>query len=266
MDWNAALKTVIETARAAGALLLHGREAAKVIERKSTAIDLVTEYDLAAEKLILARLQAEFPDYPVHAEESGPPEQAGDYAWYVDPLDGTVNFAHSFPVFAVSIALCRAGTPLLGVVYDPNRDETFQALAGAGAWLTQGDAGRRPLRVTQTARLLDSLLATGFAYDNHTSAQDNLAQFGAFLKRTQGIRRAGAASLDLAYVAAGRLDGYWEFKLKNWDVAAGWLLVQEAGGRVTNIQGASLQLDGSPAVVASNGRLHAAMLELLREG
>lgn len=263
MEWLSAVELTKSIARAAGELLLAGRDAAKHVNRKSSAIDLVTEYDDAAQQLILSRLRAAFPDHAFQAEESAESGPAAAYTWYVDPLDGTVNFAHAFPVFAVSIALYQADTAILGVVYDPTRDECFEALAGGGAWLSQGERRRR-LRVTQTARLLDSLLATGFPYDSHSSALDNLAQFGAFLKRSQGIRRAGAASLDLAYVAAGRLDGYWEFKLKNWDVAAGQLLVQEAGGQVTTPEGGSPQLSGTVALVASNGRIHDAMLDVLR--
>lgn len=263
MEWPTAVELTKSIARAAGELLLTGRDAAKHIARKSSAIDLVTEYDAAAEQLILSRLRAAFPDHTFQAEESAEATSDAAYTWYVDPLDGTVNYAHAFPVFAVSIALCQAGAPLLGVVYDPTRDECFEALAGNGAWLTRGGVRQR-LQVTSTARLLDSLLATGFPYDSHSSTHDNLAQFGAFVKRAQGVRRAGAASLDLAYVAAGRLDGYWEFKLKNWDVAAGWLLAQEAGGQVSDMDGAPLRLSGTVALIASNGRIHPAMLAVLR--
>lgn len=256
--------TAVEIAYAAGDLLRQSRREKKDIRRKSTTIDLVTEYDYAAERLILKRLQAAFPDHAILAEEGGIVNQTdSDFIWYVDPLDGTSNFAHGFPVFAVSLALYEKERPLVGVIYDPLRDEMFSAAAGQGARLTS-DGVSEILQVSRAATLADSLLATGFPYDRHTSSQNNLVQFSAFLKRTQGIRRAGAATLDMAYVAAGRLDGYWEFKLSSWDVAAGVLLVQEAGGKVTAIDGQPFQLTTPVSLIASNNRLHQPMLELLQ--
>jgi myo-inositol-1(or 4)-monophosphatase len=226
-------------------------------------LDLVTEYDRASESLIVGGLRAAFPDHSIVAEEgSGYATAATPYAWYVDPLDGTTNFAHGFPVFAVSIALYHQDAPVLGVVYDPTRDECFQAVVGEGAWLARSDGSAR-LAVSQEKELGASLLATGFPYDVHTSDQDNIAQTAAFLKRARGLRRAGAAALDLAYVAAGRLDGYWEYKLNSWDVAAGALLVVEAGGRVSAIGGDAFHIAPTMALVASNGAVHVAMLDVL---
>jgi myo-inositol-1(or 4)-monophosphatase len=254
----------MDLARQAGGLLAAGFSAAAVIARNSSQLDLVTEYDQAAERAIVAGLRAAFPDHALHGEEGSRYEAAASpYTWYVDPLDGTTNFAHGFPFYAVSIALYRDERPLLGVVYDPLRDECFHAVAGQGSWLESRGA-RLPLRASREGELPNSLLATGFPYDVHTSDLDNIAQTAAFLKRARGLRRAGAAALDLAYVAAGRLDGYWEFKLNSWDVAAGALLVQEAGGQVSLIDGRPFAISPRLGLVASNDRIHSAMLEVLR--
>ncbi len=262
MNLENILNQTIEIAREAGALLRQGYGEKKEISHKSTAVDWVTQYDTAAERIILARLQAAFPDHRIVAEESGQNQKQSEFVWYVDPLDGTTNFAHGFPVFCVSIALYQGATPLVGVVYDPLRDECFSAAHSAGAFLHSNGQTNR-LQVSATAELINSLLATGFPYDRHTSEQDNLAQTRAFLKRAQGIRRAGAAALDMAYVAAGRLDGYWEYKLNAWDVAAGVLLVQEAGGQVTEMDGRSLTIAPRLALIASNGRIHPQMLQII---
>jgi myo-inositol-1(or 4)-monophosphatase len=187
---------------------------------------------------------------------------SGRYTWYIDPLDGTTNFAHGFPVYAVSLALYEGKLPLVGVIYDPTRDECFSAAAGEGAWLAS--AGRTAaIRVSRQTELGDSLLATGFPYDVHSSAINNIAETAAFLKRARGLRRAGAAALDLAYVAAGRLDGYWEYKLNSWDAAAGVLLILEAGGQVTLIDGRPFQLTPKLNLIASNGHIHSAMGKVL---
>lgn len=265
MNLDNVLNIAIETAEAAGSLLRSGVREQKSIDRKSTAIDLVTQYDQAAEALILERLQAHFPDHHYVAEEGGGSESAelSPYTWHIDPLDGTNNFAHGFPVFCVSIALYDRSQPLVGVIYDPMRRELFSAVCGQGAYLTTAEGITR-LQVSSTEILLHSLLATGFPYDRHTSELNNLAQLGAFLKKAQGIRRPGAAALDMAYVASGRLDGYWEFKLSTWDVASGILLVQEAGGKVTDVNGRSPELAGKLALVASNGLIHDEMLAVLR--
>lgn len=268
MDLPQTLLYAVETAKAAGALLREGVRQKKQVERKSSAVDLITEYDKRAESLIVERLRAAFPSHHLVTEEGTPnssnPTDGTEPTWYVDPLDGTNNFVHSFPFFAVSLALYAEGRPLLGVIYDPLRNECFRATRGSGAYLDTGGGPLLRLGVSQETRLLDSLLATGFPYDRHTN-DTNLAEAAAFLKRSGGVRRAGAAALDLAYVAAGRLDGYWEYRLHSWDVAAGVLLVAEAGGWVTDISGRPLQLTPEVSLVASNGRIHAAMLDVLVE-
>ncbi|GIK57865.1 MAG: inositol monophosphatase [Chloroflexi bacterium] len=260
MDLHLVLDTAVPIAREAGELLRQGFGQEKEIATKATAVDWVTQFDQQAETLIVSRLRAAFPDHTLVGEEGGTTAGSSPYTWHIDPLDGTTNFAHGFPVFCVSLALVEGTRPLVGVIVDPLRDECFTAVAGQGAWLN----GRR-LHVSQADSLICSLLATGFPYDRHTSDLDNVAQLARFLKKVHGVRRAGAAALDMAYVAAGRLDGYWEFKLKSYDVAAGILLVQEAGGQVTDMNGRAIQIAPELAVVASNGRIHEDMLGVLRD-
>lgn len=267
MDLPNALNVALDAAYAAGDLLRRGLNEHKTVTHKSSAVDLLTEYDKAAEALIIERLRSAFGHHQLIAEEGGGVddviEDASDgYVWYIDPLDGTNNFAHGYPVFAVSLALYERDRPLVGVVFDPMRNECFTAVSGEGAHLRTGHSNGA-ISVSQNNELLQSLLATGFPYDRHQSDEDNIAETGAFLKRSRGIRRAGAAALDLAYVAAGRLDGYWEFKLNSWDLAAGALLVQEAGGRLTDMDGAALKLSPNTSLVASNGLIHPAMLDVL---
>lgn len=234
------------------------------IARKSSVIDLVTEADLASERLILERLKAAFPEDAVLGEETGA-HGAGRRRWIFDPLDGTTNFAHRLPVFGVSVALVEGEEVVLGVTCDVTRLRLYWATRGGGAW-TQGpdDTEPIPLRVSKTATLQDALLATGFPYDKATDPDNNVREFAAFLVRTQGVRRAGAATVDMAWLADGRLDGYWEQKLQPWDWAAGSLLVQEAGGTVTDYKGHPWK-PGTPNIVASNGLLHEQMLAVLRE-
>jgi len=269
MNLKNVLNVAIETAEAAGELLRAGVREQKAIIHKSTAIDLVTQYDEAAEALILERLRTHFPEHNFVAEESGVSTYSAtgrrsQYTWYIDPLDGTNNFAHGFPIFCVSLALYEGERPLVGVVYDPLRGECFSAVSGQGAYLSTQEGTTR-LHVSQTGTLLGSLLATGFPYDRHESELDNIAQLIAFVKRVQGIRRPGSAALDLAYVAAGRLDGYWEYKLNSWDVAAGILFVREAGGMVTGTDGRVPQLSGKINLVASNGLIQEEMLATLAQ-
>jgi myo-inositol-1(or 4)-monophosphatase len=245
-------------AREAGAIQRASYEAVQSIASKSQPNDLVTEVDRACEAHLVAALAKERPLDSVLAEEGGGRERTGaTYRWVIDPLDGTTNYAHGYPRFAVSIAVERAGEPALGVVYDPLLDELYSAAAGAGA-LRNG----RPIRVSRESELRRALLSTGFAYDKAISEDDNTREFRAFLKQAREVRRDGSAALDLCYVACGRFDGYWEYKLSPWDVAAGALIVTEAGGRVTDTQGGSAYRSGS-RVLASNGAIHAAMLELL---
>lgn len=232
------------------------------IEHKGV-VDLVTETDRAVERLVTERLHAAFPDHVVVGEEAAsaaggarrPP--AARFAWYLDPLDGTTNFAHRHPHFAVSLGLARGAELLLAVVADPLRDETFVAVRGGGA--TLNDA---PIRVSATAELAAALLATGTPYDRRAQADLYLGVIRDFMLRSQGIRRAGSAALDLCWVACGRLDAYWEWRLGPWDVAAGALLVREAGGAVSDFAGGAHDLFGSETL-ASNGHLQAAMLAVL---
>jgi len=220
-------------------------------------IDLVTEVDKKSEELIVKGLAKAFPGHDFLAEENLYPDRKASHKWIIDPLDGTTNFTHGFPWFAVSIALEVGGEVVLGVIYHTMMDEMFTAVRGEGAWLNGSPIGasiRSPLRC--------SLLATGFPYDSATDRENNFAHFANFQMGGRGIRRAGAAALDLAYVAAGRLDGFWESKLKPWDVAAGQLLVSEAGGRVTGFAGEPYSVYNN-RIVASNGRIHDEMLEML---
>jgi myo-inositol-1(or 4)-monophosphatase len=252
-------RVATDAARSAGRLLLSELKGARRIAYKGTPTNLVTEMDARAEALILAELGKAFPDDAILTEETGSHPGRSSRRWIVDPLDGTTNYAHGIPIFAVSIALEVDRHVVVGTIYDPSRDELFAAERGGGAWL--GDAR---LTVSATAVLDEGLLATGFPYDIRQTRDTNLPEYAAFSLRTRGVRRLGSAVLYLAWLAAGRLDGYWELGVGPWDVAAGSLLVQEAGGRVTDLRGGPLDLD-APSIVASNGRLHDAMLGVLQE-
>ncbi len=222
------------------------------------AVDLVTPQDLGAQEILVGRLSAAFPSHGFLAEEDGlETKGASECRWVIDPLDGTTNYAHAFPVFCVSAAVECAGRLVLGFVYDPVRDEMFRAEAGRGALLNGS-----PVRVSEVAELDRSLLATGFPYDVRLSPENNLDHWSRFLVRAQAIRRCGSAALDLCYVACGRFDGFWELKLKPWDVAAGGLIVTEAGGRVTDLAGRPFTLR-APAIVATNALIHREVLEVL---
>jgi myo-inositol-1(or 4)-monophosphatase len=221
------------------------------------AVDLVTQFDVGAQEILVGRLASAFPGHGFLAEEGLSRAGASDLRWVIDPLDGTTNFAHGLPVFSVSAALERAGRTVLGFVYDPMREEMFQAQARGGAFLN-GAA----IRVSGVSRLDRSLLATGFPYDVRTSPENNLDHWSRFIVRAQAIRRCGSAALDLSYVACGRFDGFWELKLKPWDMAAGALIVQEAEGRVTDFGGRPFALD-APGIVATNGRVHQSIIEVL---
>ena len=252
-------RVAVDAARAAGRLLRSELTGQRRISFKGSPTNLVTEMDARAEALITERLRKDFPGDAILAEEGGAQTGRTGRRWIIDPLDGTTNYAHGVPIFGVSIALETNGTVMLGVVYDPNFDELFVAERGGGA--TVNDT---PLAVSKTATLNESLLATGFPYNIRETGSNNLAEYGAFSLRSQGVRRMGSAVIYLAYVAAGRFDGYWELRLGAWDVAAGSLMVEEAGGRITSISGGRVDLD-APSVVASNGRIHDAMLGVLRE-
>ncbi len=249
----------IEAAREAGAYLKDSIGKIRSLEiKKGNERNLVSEIDRTSEQKIIRRIRARYPDHAILAEESGAGTSPAEYRWVIDPLDGTTNFVHGVPVFCVTIALEHRGEILAGVSYDPNLEELFTAEKGAGAYLN----GKR-LQVSSPSRLIESLLVTGFPYDLAKDPGDVIRHFSDFLLEAQGVRRLGSAALDLAYVAAGRFDGYWEVSLNPWDMAAGILLVQEAGGRTSDFSG------GPPSIyrkqiVASNGRIHDAMLRVLQ--
>jgi myo-inositol-1(or 4)-monophosphatase len=249
---------------AGGVLMRHYEALAPEDISRKGRIDMVTVADHASEALVTARLRERFPDHVIVAEESAAagtgPFPRDVPRWYVDPLDGTTNYVRGFPFFAVSIACWRGDEPLVGVVHAPYLEETFTAARGAGARL-----GERRLRVTSTATLEEAVLATGFHYDRRTLVANNIANFNNLILEVRGIRRAGSAAIDLAYVAAGRLDGFWEPHLNAWDVAAGALLIEEAGGRVTDFAGGRDFLHGR-SIVASGPALHDRIRERLVEG
>lgn len=240
----------------AGKLLFDELGRAREIAFKG-AINLVTEMDRRAEHLIVDHLHEAFPDHGILAEESGARPGTSPYRWVIDPLDGTTNYAHGFPVFAVGIALEAEGQMILAVAYDPNREELFVAERGGGAFLN----GKR-IHVSETTRLDQSLLATGFPYTIRDGGVTNLPEFTMLSLRAQAVRRLGSAILDGAYVAAGRLDGYWELTLGPWDMAPTALLVTEAGGTVTTVRGHPFSLDG-PGILVTNGKIHQAILGAL---
>jgi myo-inositol-1(or 4)-monophosphatase len=246
-------------AREAGAILREGYGRSHAFERKGR-IDLVTEYDKRSEQLLLQRLREHHPNDAVLAEESGRHDRPGaSTRWIIDPLDGTTNFAHSYPFFCVSIGVERDGELIAGVVHDPVRDETFATAAGAGALLNG-----RPIHVSEVARLEDGLLVTGFPYSVREHPEWHVPLFQAFLVRAQAVRRDGSAALNLCYLACGRFDGYWELDLNAWDVAAGTLLVREAGGMVTRYDGTPHNVEGRQ-ILATNGQIHDAMRAVITE-
>lgn len=256
------LKTYCEAAgRAAltaGGIIRQLYEKPHTIEMKGE-IDLVTEADIAAETAIVASLNDDAPGIKILAEESYNDQKNADMGtvWVIDPLDGTTNFAHGIPVFAVSIALLENGQPKVGMIYCPMQDELFCTGLGAGAWMND-----KQIEVTDTDFLLQSLVATGFPYDIHKYLADVTRRMQTILPKVRDIRRMGAAAVDLAYVACGRLDGFWEVALKPWDTAAGCLLVEEAGGRVSDFMGQPFS-PFKKEILASNGRLHSLLLELV---
>lgn len=254
---NRYLQVAVETAQQAGALLLDEFEKPRQHEYKSGA-DIVTAADRRSETFIVERLRTFFPQHAIVAEESGRREANSDYCWYVDPLDGTTNFAHRYPVFCVSLALAAGDEILVGVVHDPVRGETFHGARGEGAWLNQ-----KRIQVSPTERLAESLLATGFpTRKRHESL--NILYYQRFTLLSHGVRRAGSAALDLCSVACARYDGFWEFDLKPWDVAAGLLLVREAGGVVTDFSGIPYKLGGNK-IAASNGLIHTELQQVFAE-
>jgi len=262
LDLKAIQANTQTIARDASEILMQHFGSSFIQDLKGT-FDVVTQADRESEALVVEAIQSQYPDHHIVGEEGGgygaPIEEAA-YRWYVDPLDGTTNFANGIPVFSVSLALTTADLePLVGVVYAPVADEMFTAIAGGGAMLND-----KPIRVSDENALENGVFASGFPYDKYTAPDNNLAQWGAFLTRTRGLRRMGSAAIDLAYVAAGRFDGYWESKLNPWDCLAGGLCVREAGGIVTDYDGnAGGEIFTRGYLVAANPTLHAQMLDVL---
>lgn len=254
------LDIATEAAMSAGAILQDCRGKLETIEEKGRPGDLVTEADKKAEAAVLAVLNRHVPDHQILAEESGQlGNSSSDYLWAIDPLDGTTNYAHGYPMSVVSVGLLVGGVPQVGVVYNPFSDELFRAAKGLGATLN-----RRPIQVSQTEELSQSLLVTGFAYDRRETPDNNYAEFCYLTHLTQGVRRSGAAALDLVSVACGRLDGYWERGLKPWDMAAGLVILEEAGGKISAYDQTPFSID-SGRILATNGRIHGSLSQALKE-
>jgi len=251
---NDFLKIAIEIAREAGAILREGFDRPKKITYKGE-VDLVTESDRRSEELVVTRLNKHFPDHGIVAEEGARTAARTKYCWHVDPLDGTTNFAHGYPCFAVSIGLVEEGEPIVGVVFNPVANELFTAVRGEGTFLNENR-----IHVSPVEKLAHSLVATGFP-THLRKKSSNMEYYWQFTLRTHGVRRDGSAALDLCSVACGRFDAYWEFGLSSWDTAAGVLLVKEAGGMVTDLAGQPYRL-GGPSLIASNGHIHAELREV----
>lgn len=248
------LDIATEAALAAGAILQSYWGKLDTIEEKGRSGDLVTAADKASEACVLEILQRHFPSHAILAEESGKLGNTdSEFCWAIDPLDGTTNYAHQYPFFAVSIGLQIANVPQIGVIYDPFHNELFRAAKGFVA-----TCNRRPIQVSKTSKLSKSLLVTGFAYDRRETSDNNYAQFCHLTHLTQGVRRSGSAALDLAHVACGRVDGYWERGIAAWDIAAGIVLLEAAGGKVTAYDGSPLRIE-SGRILATNGKIHASL-------
>lgn len=255
------IELAIRAAREAGGILRDFASRGFEVTRKGR-INLVTEADHASEVHIKELISTHYPGHRILAEESGASEAretGSDYCWIIDPLDGTTNFAHGLPCYAVSIGISHGDEMVAGVVYDPTRDELFTAQRGEGAQLN----GER-IRVSGVEHLEQSLVVSGFPYDVRERMDEYLPAWERFLARAQGVRRLGSASIDMSYVAIGRFDGFWEFNLSPWDTAAGWIIIEEAGGKVTNGKGDRFYND-SPSLLCTNGLIHAEMQEVLRE-
>jgi myo-inositol-1(or 4)-monophosphatase len=250
-------QTAIEAARK-GAEILRSRFGNISRIRKKAAAELVTEADTESEEIIVSTIQAVFPDHAVLGEERGLVSGTAEYKWFVDPLDGTVNFAHQIPIFSISIALAVRDSLVLGIVLDPVNDELYTAVSGQGA-----QCNGKPIQVSSTRTIADSLLVTGFPYDVEENFETVMTRYGNCLKASQGARRLGSAALDLCYVACGRFEGFWEQSLKPWDSAAGALMVAEAGGRVTTFSNRPHTVEHAE-ILATNGLIHEEMLNLLK--
>ena len=252
------LTVASNAARRAGNILRENLHGIREISYKGD-INLVTEMDMRSERAVVETILASFPGHGIIAEEETSIQNESGYRWIIDPLDGTTNYAHGYPCFSVSIALEHEGEIIAGVVYDPMRNELFAARKGKGAALNG-----RPIRVTAIDTLIKSLLATGFPYDRKESEKNNMDYFHDLLMASQEVRRDGSAALDLCSVACGRFDGFWELKLKPWDVAAGSLIVREAGGTVSDFSGKRFSVHDEE-ILATNGRIHQPMVEIMRK-
>ncbi len=255
---NRIRKSAESIALGAGEILKDGFNRKKRVSFKGR-IDPVTEFDLKSEKYILSRINSEFAEHSILSEEAGSNQRDSDFRWIIDPLDGTVNYSHGFPVYSVSIALEYRGTVIVAVVFDPERDELFSAALGCGARLNN-----TRISVSGQSRLSRSMLSTGFAYDIATARKNNIGYFSRVIKKAQAVRRAGSAALDLCWLAAGRFDGFWELRLAPWDAAAGLLIVQEAGGKITRIDGGRYSIYGND-ILATNGNIHRSLRTALIE-
>ena len=257
---NDLTQTAIHAAQLGGAILQDYAQKGFTINSKGQAINLVTEADLQSEKAIIQSIRNTFPEHQILSEEQGLQDiPQHPIKWIIDPLDGTINFAHGFPMYNVSIGVEYQGTCVIGVIYDPTRDELFHGQQGRGATLNGA-----PIQVSTTPKLAEALLVTGFAYDIHTATDNNLKEFCAFTLRARGMRRTGTAAIDLCYIACGRLDGFWELQLNPWDTAAGKVIVEEAGGKITNYAGAPYSIYGK-TILATNTLIHSEMLGVLKE-
>lgn len=257
MNWDHYLKTAKEAAERAGGMLKTNIDASRRIEYKGP-VNLVTNFDRRAQKILFEHLSTRFPEHDFMAEEDLCEERGSDFRWIIDPLDGTTNYTHRFPVFCVSIALEVSGRITLGVIYDPMRGEMFSAIKGKGAALN----GKK-ITVSSERELDKSLLSTGFPYDIRESEENNLDHFSRFITKAQAVRRCGSAAIDLCYVASGRFDGFWELKLAPWDVAAGVLIVEEAKGRISDFRGHEFSIYDKE-ILASNSLIHDQMIAVLR--
>jgi myo-inositol-1(or 4)-monophosphatase len=254
------LELAIEAALDAGRFLKMNVGKVKTVEHKQgQETNLVTEIDKGAEERIIRKIKQRYGDHDFLGEESGSAQSTSEYKWIIDPLDGTTNYTHGLPIFCVSIGLEVRGELALGVVYDPNLDELFKAEKGKGAFLNG-----RPIRVSRTDKLIESLVVTGFPYDVRTNADRLVRHFANFLKEAQAVRRLGSAALDLCYVAAGRFDGFWEASLNPWDMAAGVLILEEAGGKFTDLRGFPSTIY-KKELLATNGLIHGRMVDVLKE-
>jgi myo-inositol-1(or 4)-monophosphatase len=253
-------QTAIQAARLGGTILQDYAQKGFTVHSKDQAINLVTEADLQSEKAIIQSIRKTFPEHQILSEEQGLQDiPQHSIKWIIDPLDGTVNFAHGFPMYNVSIGVEYQGTCVIGVIYDPTRDELFLGQQGKGASLNGA-----PIHVSATPTLAEALLVTGFSYDIHTATDNNLKEFCAFTVRAGGMRRTGTAAIDLCYIASGRLDGFWELQLNPWDTAAGKVILEEAGGKITNYAGEAYSIYGK-TILATNTLVHSEMLEVLKE-